>query len=56
MSSPNQTADEHEIDDEIESVDVDEVYEKLVSEGKTPEKPAEDEDNVLAALSKICDS
>ena len=46
-------ADEHEIDDEIESVDVEEAYEKLVSEDKTPEKPAEDEDNVLAALSKI---
>ena len=29
--------------------------EKLVSEDKTPEKPAEDED-VLAALSKISDS
>ena len=46
-------ADEHEIDDEIDSVNVDEAYEKLVSEDKTSEKPAEDEDNVLAALSKI---
>ena len=46
-------ADELETDDEIESVDVEEAYEKLVSEDKTPEKPAEDEDNVLAALSKI---
>jgi len=49
-------ADEHEIDDEIESIDVDEAYKKLVSEDKTPEKPAEDEDNVLAELSKIYDS
>jgi len=49
-------ADEHKIDDEIESVDVDKAYGKLVSEDKTPEKPAEDEDDVLAALSKIYDS
>jgi len=49
-------SDEHEINDEIESVDVDEAYEKLVSEDKTAEKPAEDEDNVLAALSKSYDS
>ena len=49
-------ADEHEIDDEIDSVNVDEVYEKLVSVDKTSEKPAEDEDNVLVALSKIYDS
>jgi len=48
-------ADEHEIDDKIESVNMDEAYKKLVSEDKTPEKPAEDED-VLAALSKISDS
>ena len=34
---------------------MDEVYEKLVSEDKTSEKPAEDEDNVLAALPKIYD-
>jgi len=49
-------ADGHEIDDEIGLVDVDEAYEKLVSEDKTPEKPAEHEDNVLAVLSKIYDS
>ena len=44
--------DEHEIADEVESVDLDEAYEKLVSEDKTSENPAEDED-VLAALSKF---
>lgn len=49
-------ADEHDIDDEFESVDMDEAYGKLVSEDKTPEKPAEDEDKVLAELSKIYDS
>ena len=35
---------------------MDEAYGKLVSEDKTPEKPAEDEDKVLAELSKIYDS
>ena len=49
-------ANGHEIDDEVDSVDVDEAYEKLVSEDKTSEKPAEDEDNVLPVLSKIYDS
>ena len=32
------------------------AYEKLFSQDKTPEKPAEDEDNVLVELTKIYDS
>ena len=35
---------------------MEEAYQKLVNENKTPEKPAEDEDNVLVELSKIYDS
>ena len=49
-------ADEHDIDDELESVDMDQAYKKLVSEDKTPEKPAEDEDHLLAELSKFYDA
>ena len=49
-------ADEHDGDDEAESLNVEEAYQKLVNEDKTPEKLAEDEDNVLAELSKIYDS